>query len=151
MALFTIALHHKRSIAPEMVRNLYDAVGWWPERSKQDIAAVLSGDLAIGAWDGERLIGFARVISDHRLHAYIDDVVVHPDYQRQGVGRELLAKLLPALQHIETITLFCQPELLDFYRRSGFRAFPSQVVMHQKGRDPITRSNLDSVEDRNRH
>jgi N-acetylglutamate synthase-like GNAT family acetyltransferase len=116
-----------------MTYCFYDAVGWWPEHGEQDITAVLSSDLAIGAWDGERLIGFARVISDHRLHAYIDDVVIHPDYQRQGVGRELLANLLAALQHIETITLFCQPELLEFYRQSGFRAFPSQVVMHQKG------------------
>ncbi|GHO98217.1 N-acetyltransferase [Reticulibacter mediterranei] len=135
MTLFDFTFHHERPIEPEMVRKLYDAVGWWPEREEQEIAAVLSGDLAIGAWDGERLIGFARVISDHRLHAYIDDVMVHPDYQRQGVGRQMLTKLLAALQHIETITLFCQPELREFYRQSGFRAFPSQVVMHQKGND----------------
>ncbi len=130
---FNIALYRERPIEPQEVRALYESVGWWPERGEHELATVLSSDLAIGAWDGERLIAFARVISDHHFHAYIDDVVVHPDYQRQGIGHQLLARLLEELQHIETITLFCKPDLVAFYEQLGFRAFPSQVVMHQKG------------------
>jgi ribosomal protein S18 acetylase RimI-like enzyme len=133
MSHFNIALYRERPIDPQAVHALYKSVDWWPERGEQELAAVLSSNLAIGAWDGERLIAFARVISDHRFHAYIDDVVVHPDYQRQGIGHQLLVKLLEELQHIETITLFCKSDLVAFYEQLGFRAFSSQMVMHQKG------------------
>ena len=79
-----------------------------------------------------RLVGFARVISDGCFHAYIDDVLIHPDYQREGLSSQLLTELLASLRHIETITLFCQPELVSFYERQGFKAYQSQVVMHHK-------------------
>lgn len=132
MPSFDITLHQERPIHPQAVRELYATVGWQPERQEQEIARVLESDLAIGAWDGDRLVGFARVISDGYFHAYIDDVLVHPDYQREGLGSLLLNKLLASLYHIETITLFCQPELVSFYERQGFKAYQSQISMHHK-------------------
>jgi ribosomal protein S18 acetylase RimI-like enzyme len=133
MPSFDITLHQKRPIHPRVVRELYATVGWWPERQEQELARVLDSDLAIGAWDGDRLVGFARVISDGRFHAYIDDVLIHPDYQRAGLGSLLLTELLTSLRHIETITLFCQPELVSFYEKQGFRAYQSQIILHRKG------------------
>jgi len=130
---FAVAFHQERPIEAWVVRVLYNSVGWWPERQEEEIAQVLSSDLAIGAWEDTRLVGFARVVSDQRFRAFIEDVMVHPDYQHKGIGSLLLRALLEKLQHIETITLFCQPELLPFYEQLGFRAFPSQQVMHQKG------------------
>jgi ribosomal protein S18 acetylase RimI-like enzyme len=132
MPSFDITLHQERSIHPLAVRELYATVGWWPERQEQELARVLDSDLAIGAWKGDHLVGFARVISDGCFHAYIDDVLIHPDYQREGLGSQLLTELLASLRHIETITLFCQPELVSFYERQGFKAYQSQVVMHHK-------------------
>lgn len=93
---------------------------------------MLQGALAVGAWEGEHLVGFARVVSDQRFHAYIDDVAVQPDHQRRGLGRLLLTKLLAGLQEIETVTLFCHLSLVPFYEEQGFRAFPSQVLMHRQ-------------------
>jgi ribosomal protein S18 acetylase RimI-like enzyme len=94
MPSFDITLHQKRPITPHAVRELYVTVGWWPERQEQEIAYVLDADLAVGAWDGDRLVGFARAVSDGRFHAYIDDVLVYPDYQREGLGSLLLTELL---------------------------------------------------------
>ena len=133
MTSFAIAFHRERPIDARALRVLYNSVDWWPERQEEEIAQVLSNDLAIGAWDKNQLIGFARVVSDQCFHAYIEDVVVHPDYQHKGIGNLLLRALLEKLQHIETITLFCQTELIPFYEQLGFRAFPSQQIMHQKG------------------
>lgn len=132
MSSFEIMFHRERSINPQKVRDLYKSVGWWPERQEREIAMVLSNDLALGAWEGNQLVGFARVVSDYHFHAYIEDVVVRPDHQQMGIGSLLLARLVEALQHIETITLFCQPELLPFYEQQGFRVSPTQKVMHRK-------------------
>jgi GNAT superfamily N-acetyltransferase len=141
MPFAEIAFHHQRPIDPQAVRALYTAVGWWPLRTQEEIAQVLGEALAVGAWEGDHLVGFARAVSDHHFRAFIEDVVVHPTYQRMGLGRLLLAKLLDALPHIETITLFCQPDLVPFYEEHGFRAFPSQMVMHRKRTIPCDSDN----------
>jgi GNAT superfamily N-acetyltransferase len=127
-----IAFHHERLIDPQDLCELYSSVDWWPLRTPHDIGQVLQGALAVGAWEGDHLVGFARVVSDQRFHAYIEDVVVQPDHQRRGVGRLLLMKLLAGLQEIETVTLFCHQSLIPFYEEHGFRAFPSQALMHRQ-------------------
>ena len=132
MSSIEIFLHQERPIDPQAVRSLYTSVGWWPERTEEQIAHVLSSNVAIGAWDADGLIGFARIVSDQCFHAYIEDVMIHPTYQRKGIGGLLLTRLLNALPHVETITLCCQSDLVPFYEAQGFRAFPSQMVMHRK-------------------
>lgn len=132
MQTLEVASNKARPIDPEAVRQLYVAVGWWPERQMEDIALVLRAELAFGAWDGDHLVGFTRVVSDGRLRAFIEDVVVHPDYRRLGIGSQLLKSVVQALDHIEIVTLFCEPGLVPFYERHGFKARHSQVVMHRR-------------------
>jgi ribosomal protein S18 acetylase RimI-like enzyme len=62
--------------------------------------------LAVGAWEDERLIGFARAVSDGVFRAYIEDVVVHENYRRSGIGQKLLSRLMNELSDIETVSLF---------------------------------------------
>lgn len=78
MHTIDIFLHEERLIDSRAVRELYTSVEWWPERTEEQIAQVLASDVAIGAWDGEHLIGFARVVSDHVFHAYVEDVMIRP-------------------------------------------------------------------------
>lgn len=130
-AVVVVAPHQERLIDPVAVRSLYDAVHWWPDRRLDDIAAILAANPAIGAWEGGQLVGFARAVTNGRLRAYTEDVAVHPDYRRNGIATALLERLLDALGPIETISLFCEPELVDLYARLGFKARRSQVVMHR--------------------
>jgi ribosomal protein S18 acetylase RimI-like enzyme len=104
---YDILFQHERAIDPQAVKALYATVDWWPEREEADIARVLRADLAVGAWENTVVVGFARVVTDQHFRAFIEDVVVHPAYQQRGIGTLLLTKLLGALQHIETITVFC--------------------------------------------
>jgi hypothetical protein len=50
----------------------------------------------------------------------------------EGLGKTFDEKLLSGLQEIETVTLFCHHSLVPFYEEHGFRAFPSQTLMHRK-------------------
>jgi ribosomal protein S18 acetylase RimI-like enzyme len=125
------ALNTERPISAQAVRRLYDHVGWWPDRSLADIDHVLAEGCSVGAWHGSELVGFARAVSDGKFHAYIEDVVVHEHYRRRDVCTMMLSRLLNELTHIETISLFCEPELTGLYQRQGFKA-TKQVVMHRK-------------------
>jgi ribosomal protein S18 acetylase RimI-like enzyme len=127
-----ILFHNERPIDPLSVKTLYTSNGWWTERSEQEIAKVLNSFPAVGAWDEQRLVGFARAVTDGHFRAFIEDVMVHPQYQRLGIGHQLLNRLCEALRKIETISLFCEPDLITFYEQLGFNAYPLQRVMHRK-------------------
>jgi GNAT superfamily N-acetyltransferase len=135
MGKIVCALHARRPTAAESVRALYDEAGWWPERRLEDIAAVLAGGPAVGAWDGDGLVGFARAVDDGRFRAYVEDVVVQRAYRRDSVASRLLGLLLTELTHVETISLFCDPALAGLYEPFGFRAVSrTEVVLHRPGR-----------------
>ena len=82
-------------------------------------------DLVLALIDraADRLVGFARVLTDWRYRAYAYDVIVAPEWRDRGLGRELMDALLshPRLAAVETVELSCQPEMIPFYRRWGFR------------------------------
>src|SRR5688572_16601089 len=48
----------------------------------------------LAAYEDGMLVGFARAISDGVTNAYVSSVMVHPDHRRQGIGRELLGRLM---------------------------------------------------------
>ncbi|MEZ4709363.1 MAG: GNAT family N-acetyltransferase [Caldilineaceae bacterium] len=130
--MIEITLHSERPIPAQAVRQLYDAVNWWPARTAEQIEAALERDVAVGAWDGDRLAGFARALSDGYFRAYIEDVMVHPAYRRRGIADRMLPRLLEALAHIDTISLFCKSDLIPLYARHGFAAFEKQKVLHHQ-------------------
>ncbi|MNC50701.1 Acetyltransferase (GNAT) family protein [compost metagenome] len=72
------------------------------------------------------IIGFGRVLSDGSLHALICDVIILPEYQGNGIGSELLQKLImKCKQHnILMIQLFSAKEKYEFYEKHGFEKRP---------------------------
>lgn len=84
------------------------------------LAQQVSGSMfVVSAWDGGRLAGFARAISDGVTNAYISTVAVLPQYRRQGIGREMMRRLLNGRDGI-TFALHSRPEAKQFYVECGF-------------------------------
>jgi ribosomal protein S18 acetylase RimI-like enzyme len=129
------ARHEERPIDPAQVRRLYETVEWGHGRSDAGVKAAIEATVALGVWDGGRLVGFARALSDGLYRAYVEDVMVDPDYRGRQIGERMVAELMQALGNIEIVSLFCQPERVAFYQRNGFRAQQSQVMMHRRAAD----------------
>ncbi len=121
----------ERPIAAAAVRRLYDGAGWWPDWGLDGIERAIEASVAVGAWDGERLVGFARAISDGEHRAYIEDVVVDPEYRGRGIGERIVAALVQAIGRVHIVSLFCEPERVEFYGRNGFRASETAVMVHR--------------------
>jgi aralkylamine N-acetyltransferase len=71
------------------------------------------------ALDSHRLVGAARALSDGEYHATVYDVVVHPEYQRRGIGSRLMNELLAALP-VWRVLLVVEEDARPFYQRLGF-------------------------------
>ena len=130
MAQIEIKTHRERPIPPRSVRELYEHVGWSRPVNEEELREVLEAGPAVGAWDGERLVGFVRALSDGHLAAYIEDVIVHQDYRRGGVGDRLMSRLLTEIKRSANVSLFCERPVARFYERHGFRA-TSYVLMQR--------------------
>jgi GNAT superfamily N-acetyltransferase len=117
--------------AAQSFKRLYDTTNWGPvERDVGFYADALRGSWAsVAAYDDDRLIGFARAISDGKLHAFITEMIVDPAYQRRRLGEQLL-KLLVDQCHASGITdiqLFCAKGKADFYVKNGFSKRPDDA------------------------
>ncbi|MBD2570661.1 GNAT family N-acetyltransferase [Anabaena lutea] len=105
------------------LQNLFNIAAFWAKgRSIEDLGiAIANSDPVISVWDGERLIGFARATSDGIYRATIWDVVIHPEYQGNGLGIKLVETILthPRMQ-VERVYLMTTNQQA-FYEKIGFQ------------------------------
>jgi N-acetylglutamate synthase-like GNAT family acetyltransferase len=114
-------------VNPEVVArdlcDLREAVGW--DRSDEDYPAAFTGYWAsIGCFNADgKLIGWCAVVSDDVRHAVLLDVIVHPSWQRQRIGRTIVQKAIEHArsQGISIIHVDFLPEKARFYERCGFK------------------------------
>jgi GNAT superfamily N-acetyltransferase len=110
---------------------LFETTGWNDEYqlTPYDLAKAIAGSwYMVAAYEDDRLIGFGRIVSDS-IHAMIYDLIVTPDFQRQGIGGEILDRLVQHCQeaHIRDIQLFCAKGKREFYERHGFVTRPDDA------------------------
>jgi predicted GNAT family N-acyltransferase len=106
---------------------MYQSEWWTRGRQLPDIRRMLKhSDMIVGFCDSDsnRLIAFARVLTDSVYKALIFDVMVEASYRGQGLGRALMDAIVghPALKSVRHFELYCRPELIPFYQRWGFTA-----------------------------
>jgi len=80
----------------------------------------------VHAHDGDRLVGFARAISDGVTSAYVSSVMVDPDYRRRGIGRAMIERLMAGRDAIRFV-LHARVDASAFYAALGFA--PSHALM----------------------
>ncbi|QDD64950.1 GNAT family N-acetyltransferase [Herbaspirillum seropedicae] len=87
-------------------------------------AMVEHGNLIATAWDGERLIGVARCVTDFVYACYMSELAVDTGYQRQGIGKELIRHARSRLGPRCRLRLLAAPEATDYYAHIGFAHSP---------------------------
>ncbi|WP_417118428.1 GNAT family N-acetyltransferase [Olsenella phocaeensis] len=104
---------------------LYDAVGW--TAYTRDPAALRNGFvhslLVLAAYEGDELLGVIRAVGDGFTIVFIQDVLVYPERQRQGVGTALVEAVLDRYGDVRQIELATDDneKTKAFYRSMGFR------------------------------
>lgn len=92
-----------------------------PLDDRERMRAMLDlANLVISAWDGPRMVGIARSLSDYAYCTYLSDIAVDVAYQRRGIGRELIRRTRQ-LGGRATVVLFAAPAAVDYYPRIGFK------------------------------
>jgi predicted N-acetyltransferase YhbS len=115
------------------VIDVYRSSGLGLRRPIDDRACVqrmyAEANLVVGAWDGNRLVGLARTLTDFCYVAYLADLLVRAEYQKRGVGRELIRKTRAELGAKASIVLLAAPAAEEYYPRLGFTKHPQAWIL----------------------
>ena len=105
------------------LKELFSTVEWQVSRHIDRLsAAMYKYDNLITAWDGARLVGLVCSLDDGAVTAYINYLIVHPDYQRMGIGKELMRRILNEYRDFLRVELIADAGAAKFYDKLDFGA-----------------------------
>lgn len=125
-----------------MLKEVYQSVGWM-KHDEPIIKKVFNESThQVFAVEDNKIIGFARALSDGVFNAAIYDVVVHKDYQGRGIARILLEDIMKQLEDVSCIQLIATTGNEPFYEKMGFNKLKTGMAIYK---DPqLTEEYLES-------
>ena len=126
-----ILYRNEKNYNQKALTSLFKAVNWdsgnYPTRL---VKAIANSQKVISAWDGEKLVGLVNAIDDGELTAYVHYLLVDPDYQGYGIGKELTQRIKQHYQHYRYILLIAETDrLVSYYQKLGFEKKNNQYPM----------------------
>ena len=108
-------------VSSEQLNDLFAAS--WDGYARQNFDRILRRSmLYVCAYHAERLVGFVNIAWDGGVHAFVLDTTVHPDFRRQGIGRDLVVRASKEAggRGAGWLHVDYEPHLESFYRGCGF-------------------------------
>jgi len=115
--------------------KLYKAGGWWKDSyDKSGVTKLIKGSYAFAVIIDKntgKIIGMGRILSDGVSDAYIQDLVILPDYREKGIGKKLVKALVDYCHKnkIFWIALIAEPDQDGFYKNLGFKQMKNYVPL----------------------
>jgi len=93
-------------------------------------AAMLEhANLVVTAWEGDRLVGLSRTLTDFLYVGYLSDLAVALSHQRLGIGTELIARTREKMGPRSMLVLLAAPKAVDYYPHIGFKRHDSAWLL----------------------
>ena len=119
-----ITIKKQEFVKLEDILHLYQAVGWTNYTNQpQMLEQALSHSLVIYlALDGDAVVGLIRLVGDGFSSVFVQDLIVLPSYQRQGIGSALMKEALEDYKEVYQVQLATEQteKNVGFYRSMGF-------------------------------
>lgn len=126
------------SIISEQLSGFF--VGWKNKPDEATLKRLLerSDEVIVATDSTKKVIGFVTAITDGVLSAYIPFLEVLPEFQKQGIGAELVKRMLARLEQYYMVDIMCDKDLQPFYEKFGLQPSTGMVKRNypnQSGRN----------------
>lgn len=115
-----------RSPTPSEYTKLRDSVGWWKTDEKAIETALKNSLFSLVVLENGDVVGIGRIIGDGGLYFYIQDLIVHPEYQNKGLGKMMINELLHYIKANAKrgafVGLMAAKGHKKYYEQFGFKA-----------------------------
>ncbi len=117
----TLNLSLGDTLGDDEVIALYKANAWSSaEKPRQLLAALRNSHTLVTARVNGRLVGLGNAISDGHLVVYFPHMLVHPEFQHQGIGQAMMGALLERYADFHQKMLTADGDAVEFYKSMGF-------------------------------
>ncbi len=119
-------IHFKEQpkLLKQQIHDLYHALNWTQYTKDMPllVKAISQSTYVVGCFDDNQLIGLVRVISDDASIGYIQDILIIKKYQNQGIGKQLMDRVIKRFTHVRQLVLMSDDESKtnSFYQSCGF-------------------------------
>ena len=126
---------YKTDIIPDLkdILELYDNSGYFPINNRLDIQRIKkmhdNANFVVTAWEGEKLIGLSRAISDFCYCCYLSDLCVHNEYKKKGIGHKLVELTKEKAGKDCKLILQSSPDAIEFYKKIGMKQIDSAFII----------------------
>ncbi len=133
--MYTIQFKENMLTADDVL-HFQETMGWNVESREQWEKSLEHTLYAVSACCGDELVGMGRLLGDGVMYWYINDVFVLTNYQGQGIGREIVLRLLEYVKKHRiqdtdvSVFLMSAKGKEGFYEKLGFRRRPSAFAGH---------------------
>ena len=121
----SVKIEYRSPTASEYMK-LRDLVGWWKTDENATDMALKDSLFSVVAVEHDTEIGFGRVIGDGGLYFYIQDLIIHPEFQNKGFGKSLMKELMGYItanaKSGTFVGLMAAKGLEKYYEPFGFKA-----------------------------
>ena len=117
---FTITDDHKKIDVPIVVRLLHEQTYWAHDIPSDAIQRAIEHSVCFSMFEGKKLIGFARFITDHAVFGYLEDVIIDSKFRGRGLGQWLLDCMLahPTIASLKKLMLATE-DAHGLYKNTG--------------------------------
>jgi len=117
----TIRYSQNKEFTTGALQDLFTSVAWtsgfYPEKLQ---IAMRNSHTVISAWHQGQLVGLMNALSDGIMTAYFHYLLVHPDFQKLGIGQELVARMLEQYEDVARKVLIADESETSFFSKCGF-------------------------------
>jgi ribosomal protein S18 acetylase RimI-like enzyme len=115
-------IHYTDDLSGLSARHLTGFFSGWPAHPDPEThLSILRNSKKVWlALDGDRCVGFVNALSDDIFYAFIPLLEVLPEYRGQGIGTELVRRMLASLEGMYAVDIVCDPDVAPFYEKLGF-------------------------------
>jgi GNAT superfamily N-acetyltransferase len=118
-------------LVPQQLTGFFD--GWPDPPTPERFLAILRGSShVVTAWDDEQLVGFVNALSDGTLSAFVPLLEVLPSHQGQGIGSELVRRMLALVADLYAVDVVCDEDLAPFYERFGLQRLTGMALRNRR-------------------
>jgi GNAT superfamily N-acetyltransferase len=112
---------------------------WATGRTRETVEISVRNSVMFSLFDGNRPVGFARIVTDHATFAWLCDVYVHPDYRSRKLGVWLMQCIMEHPSTHLRLNLLATRDAHGLYAKYGYKIKECMALMNH-GTDPVTSS-----------
>ena len=125
-----ITYKETKNFSADDLKELFLSVNWASgKHCDKLVIAMKNSGTVYSAWDGKKLAGLVNVLDDSIMTAYIHYLLVNPEYQGNGIGKELMQRVCDKYKDYLRLVLIAYEREAEFYRHCGFKIAKGDVPM----------------------